>query len=414
MKPNAARYVRSSTFRAAAAVMVTAHHAIAGVYGDTRIPALHGSVDVFFVISGMILWITTVDRPVAPSVFLRRRLLRIAPLYWAVTTAMVIVLLTAPGLQHTARFDLAHILASYVFVPWPHPPPYEGAYPLLVPGWTLNYEVFFYVLFAIALTSARRIRGGFIVTTLAALVAAGHSWPDAPLIVRVYTSPIILEFGLGVAMAMLFDHARITKVAPRVSSLLLLTSGCTWLLLVTADEPMGAVRLFNLGIPAAMIVAGAVIWERARIVRLIPPVLLVGNASYAIVLTHTPLLAALALALNSSWPVRHPPGCVHRPGGRGLCRCRDHCPSAAGAAAVGIAQSPAGSADRPRFRGTGTLSIGSGRYDAVLRWLIRFALVGFLLWAGGLLVFAASVPGAWAVMRTGSTLRPAACFVSPC
>lgn len=278
--------------------MVTTHHAVAGVYGGTRIPALHGSVDTFFVISGMILWLTTASRPLRPGAFLRRRLLRIAPLYWGVSSAMVLVLLLAPGVQHTARFDLAHIVASYLFVPWPHPPPYEGAYPLLVPGWTLNYEVFFYTLFAIALAGARRMRGAVVLSLLATLVATGQLWPDAPLIVGVYTSPIILEFGMGVAIAMLSERLRIPRLDPRVPSLLLLAGGCAWLLLFAAGEPTGADRLLHLGVPAAMIVSGAVIWERGRGVPLVPLMLLAGDASYAIVLTHTPLLAALAVALN--------------------------------------------------------------------------------------------------------------------
>lgn len=249
----------------------------------------------------MILWATTASRPVRPTAFLRRRLLRIAPLYWGVSSAMVLVLLLAPGVQRTARFNLAHIVASYLFVPWAHPPPYEGAYPLLVAGWTLNYEVFFYVLFAIALVGPRRIRGPVIVSTLATLVAAGQLWPDAPLIVCVvcvYTSPIILEFGMGVAIAMLSERLSIPLLDPRVPSLLLQAGGCVCLLLFTAGEPTGADRVLHLGVPAAMIVAGVVIWERSRVVPLVPLMLLAGDASYAIVLTHTLLLAALAVALN--------------------------------------------------------------------------------------------------------------------
>jgi uncharacterized SAM-binding protein YcdF (DUF218 family) len=41
-----------------------------------------------------------------------------------------------------------------------------------------------------------------------------------------------------------------------------------------------------------------------------------------------------------------------------------------------------------------------------MHWLIRLSLAGLLLWAGGLLAFAAAVPGAWAVMRTGVAADP--------
>ncbi|MFX8354845.1 hypothetical protein ABTL90_19105, partial [Acinetobacter baumannii] len=89
--------------------------------------------------------------------FLRDRLLRIAPLYWTLSLLMVVLLLTMPQLAQTSKFDARHALLSFLFSPAMHP--VLGHYwPLIVPGWTLNYEMFFYVIFALALGSGGRAR----------------------------------------------------------------------------------------------------------------------------------------------------------------------------------------------------------------------------------------------------------------
>ena len=79
--------------RGIAALMVTLHHTLAGIHGGVPIPLLHGGVDIFFVISGIIMWRVTAERAVSPLAFMRRRLVRVVPLYWSVTSLMVGVLL---------------------------------------------------------------------------------------------------------------------------------------------------------------------------------------------------------------------------------------------------------------------------------------------------------------------------------
>lgn len=237
----------------------------------------------------MIMWRVTAERAVSPLAFMRRRLVRVVPLYWSVTSLMVGVLLVAPSLLRSARFDLAHIIASYLFVAWQRPPPYAGPYPLLVPGWTLNYEMFFYALFSTALTFPARARGVFILGALTVFVVAGQFCPHLPLILRVYSAPIVLEFGFGIAIAMLARRLH----APR-TGLGLLGTGCALLALLAVGESTGMDRLIRLGIPAALIVAGAALWEAGRTVPLCQFAMLMGNASYSIYLVHTPWLAALA------------------------------------------------------------------------------------------------------------------------
>lgn len=106
---------------------------------------LSAGVDLFFVISGFIMWWTTSGIEITPGRFMLKRVHRIVPLYWAVTGFYVVVLLVAPRFMQTGALDPAHAIASFLFIPWQHPV-LAPAYPLVTPGWTLNYEMFFYVV----------------------------------------------------------------------------------------------------------------------------------------------------------------------------------------------------------------------------------------------------------------------------
>jgi exopolysaccharide production protein ExoZ len=81
-------------------------------------------------------------------VFFLRRLIRIVPLYWAMTTAYLVFFLVAYIDLAAANISLGTIIASFVFLPYPKPD--ATMFPLHMLGWTLNYEMFFYVIFASA------------------------------------------------------------------------------------------------------------------------------------------------------------------------------------------------------------------------------------------------------------------------
>src|SRR3569623_79790 len=152
-------------FFAAFAVLLehVVHEALSFGIADPALHALEAfdfgvGVDVFFVISGFIMYYISAGefgRPGAQSRFLPRRIIRLVPLYWLFTLAMLAAMLLVPGqLAHTV-LDPLHILASFVFVPWLDS---TGlAHPILGLGWTLNYEMYFYVLFSFALLLPRRI-----------------------------------------------------------------------------------------------------------------------------------------------------------------------------------------------------------------------------------------------------------------
>ncbi|MEZ2218450.1 acyltransferase family protein [Rhizobium sp. RCC_161_2] len=263
--------------RALAALAVVLFHAAERSNSHFQIGA--AGVDVFFVISGFIMWTISERRPVAPLRFLADRLQRIAPSYWIVTAIMIAG--AVAGLFPNMKLTAGHILGSMIFIPV-RSPSNGMIWPVLVQGWTLNYEMFFYAIFAAALFLSRRIRLFCIASIFAAFVVAGVIFsPQSPLLLT-YTRPIILEFVAGILLAELWLAGTIPK------------AGLGFILIIAALSGFAAIQLLHLdfneltcGPLAVALVLGTVSLERGGKLPDIPLLTYLGNASYSIYLWHT-------------------------------------------------------------------------------------------------------------------------------
>ena len=116
----------------------------------------NAGVDLFFVISGFVMVYASermFGRAGGQLQFITRRLIRIVPLYWLVTPLYLVMALAIPAFEKS--YSVASVVASYLFIPWPR---LDGIMqPLVGQGWTLNYEMFFYAIFAAAILAPRRI-----------------------------------------------------------------------------------------------------------------------------------------------------------------------------------------------------------------------------------------------------------------
>lgn len=151
-------------------------------------------VDIFFCISGfMIMFSTHRDS----SFFLRKRLIRILPLYYLMTVGTFLLLLLFPGMFEQTKADPVFLLKSLLFIPFD----IGGGVlqPLMRIGWTVNCEIFFYIIFFIALHISRKFRGLLCGLFLAAAVAAANLIPSPPAFLAFYGNPVMLEFLLGIA-----------------------------------------------------------------------------------------------------------------------------------------------------------------------------------------------------------------------
>lgn len=231
-------------------------------------------VDIFFVISGFVMAMVG-DRAPSPRAFITARALRIVPLYWLVTVAQGVA----------GHESLRRILLSIAFIP--HLDPKGNAWPVVIPGWTLNYGVFFYVLVTGLLFAPYWIRLWALGLALLALVVSGLVLHPVNVVAITYTNPILLEFMAGIVLHRAWrrgwlrsDRIGVGLFGLGVVSLL---AQFTW----PAPE---AWRLLQWGLPASLIVAGSLGIEAGGRMPVWPWLSLAGSASYAVYLMHGTVL----------------------------------------------------------------------------------------------------------------------------
>ncbi|MBW7971568.1 acyltransferase [Bradyrhizobium sp. BR 10289] len=262
-----------------------------------------GGVDLFFVISGFII-VHSTAKGMPWLTFAKRRFFRIAPLYYIFTGLVILICIFLPSVFNSTQLNFATIAKSLLFVPFEKS--LNHLYPIYSLGWTLNYEMFFYFLFTLALIAFNdaRTRVAVLVAVMVGLTFVGMfieqpgSWG---VVTFFYTRPIILEFVFGMVIAATRDRL---QTQTRVSYYVLLSVGLIGFLLSGLIFPTMELAVLpetntvlRYGVPAAMIVLGAVGLEQCH-QRVGNSVLrLIGDASYSIYLSHFLVVAVLGLAV---------------------------------------------------------------------------------------------------------------------
>lgn len=244
-------------------------------------------VDIFFVISGFIMWVTTAKRSqITGAEFMKNRIIRIVPLYWMVSLVVLVTALFAPQLLHTTVFQLRHAICSFLFLPARHPRTGDF-WPLLVPGWTLNMEMLFYVLFALSISwsrgSARR-RLFSLAALLFAVLLAATLLKSRIDVMNFYANPIILEFLAGTLLGVVYLSGVMA------TSRLWYAAMAVGFVLLWRGQDILPVGVSLAGPAATLIVAAALFSPPVKL----PPLQRLGDASYSLYLTHVITLSAVA------------------------------------------------------------------------------------------------------------------------
>jgi peptidoglycan/LPS O-acetylase OafA/YrhL len=279
--------------RAIAALMVVLAHAghetealaprVGRAVVDLSMLQLGAGVDIFFVISGFIMVYTSAGlygRPGAPRLFLLRRFVRIAPLYWLLTTLLLAGAIVAPQLLNVPIGDWQHMLASYLFIP-----SLRGGEirPVMALGWTLNLEMFFYILFAATLVLPLRLGIAALTLLLSGLALCGALFQPAQVQLAFWTQGIILEFLFGCLLALAYLRgARLT--AP--FAVLAVALGLAAMVRFPGfDDAPSWPPVLRWGVPALLVVAGAAL-HRGKTPRIALLLAGLGDASYSLYLVH--------------------------------------------------------------------------------------------------------------------------------
>lgn len=241
-------------------------------------------VDVFFVISGFIMvyigW-DDMHKPGAPTNFLIRRLIRIAPTYWFYTLSITAISLALPHLLSQGKADTAYIIASFLFFPWENN--IGQIMPVLPVGWTLSYEMYFYLVFAVVMAFGQTLLLPIITLWLLGGVIAGLVWSPEQPILKLATSPLLVEFLMGCVIGVIYKKGE--PISKRSALLVTLSSAAIFIFMIFTAKN-GLSRVVAWGVPAALLVFGLVFLEKHG--ALTPPSFLVklGNASYSLYLSH--------------------------------------------------------------------------------------------------------------------------------
>jgi peptidoglycan/LPS O-acetylase OafA/YrhL len=245
-------------------------------------------VDVFFVISGFIIAYIGTSKP---EQFFRRRLIRVVPFYWAATLFVFAMVVVAPRMFHSTTSSIPHLAASLLFIPRES---LNGEMqPTLLLGWSLNFEMFFYVVFAMSLRISARWSPAICVGWIVAFVLAIHAFASGSAIMDFYARPIVLEFCYGIGVFYLFSWCSARK--DRLEQI----GALKWLLIAVLIGNLIAIavgeqyyktalpRYIIAGIPSFFIVASALLLERLYGLRANNRLIfLLGEASYIIYLVH--------------------------------------------------------------------------------------------------------------------------------
>ena len=232
-----------------------AHSLLDGPSG--QVLAGDAGVDVFFVISGFIMYyVHHQDFGVAgaPVQFLKKRILRIVPIYWLLTAVAIAITAALPNLAvtHDSKITLSWIASSYLFLPvaWR-----DSISPIIGVGWTLDYEMLFYLVFACSMfLPLRKGLSLVVIFFVIAVVAGAVVAPSAPT-AKFFSDWLLLDFimGVGIAWWSLSRHAigSTFRTCLVVSGLVGLAISLIW----TPPEH-GPLRFLLWGIPASLLVAG--------------------------------------------------------------------------------------------------------------------------------------------------------------
>ena len=264
--------------RAIASTMVVYYHiSVIPVFGSF-------GVDIFFVLSGFVMAMI-VQNGERPLTFLINRITRIVPLYWILTTGVIIIAMAKPELLSSTTANATNYLKSIFFIPYTKE---NGALnPVLAVGWTLNYEMYFYLLIWISIITKKNY---YLTLTFIYLIISycvtGNTNIDQTY-KSFYSNSIIFEFGLGMIAYKIYNHKYIVKL----NSLIITTVGISSIAIMVYLETSGKVniRLIEFGIPSFMLLLSAITLEQKKLIKsnlIVKSIVEVGNASYATYLSH--------------------------------------------------------------------------------------------------------------------------------
>lgn len=256
-------------------------------------------VDYFFVLSGFIMVYvhrSAIDKPDQLKSFLVKRTVRIYPIYWIITLIVLAFFLVVPGFANNKDLSIQHILASLFLLP-------QNDKPILDVGWTLIYELFFYLLFSIAIWFKPKysvpILSSWLFVTMLHYLKVVDFGGEAFLLNLVFGN-MNLEFVLGCLAGYV-----VIKFGTKISKNRWILFGAAnlgyvALLILTAVNKLEIDRMSTFGVLAALLIVGSASIDLNDSPKVPKILTYLGDASYSIFLIHSPIVSAITKVLQKA------------------------------------------------------------------------------------------------------------------
>lgn len=255
-------------------------------------------VDIFFAISGFIMvYIAHGGKPLGSSQFLLRRAVRIYPIYWVFSAALLLFLML-PITKADAPATLSILKA---FALYPELNEEGNVRPVLLgQGWTLIFELYFYFVFALFIGFTERRRTMAVMAAIAICYGVANALPLG-VASDVLGNAMVFEFCFGMMIGYCYVNHR-DAVGKRWLWAMAGLFGLTLaLLLARAEWWTDLDRAIHTGIPAALLVAICVFSKTISEIKFPKISNLLGDASYSLYLAHPLGILFFSILWKRDW-----------------------------------------------------------------------------------------------------------------
>ena len=249
-------------------------------------------VDLFFVISGFIIHFTSknfLNNPSKLKEYLKKRFIRVYPIYWIITTILFISSWLIVEILDKNIFSIGYpntliaYIQTYLLLPL-----HFAINPVT---WTLSYELFFYLCFAILIISKRL----WIIPALILAVSFYNIFINIPEIVEVklnYFNFIFsgynFEFMFGFLIYPLHEKIKLSNIISVI--LLIISISIIALFGYDIGDYDSYKRVLTFGLPSGLILLSLLNLENNNAISFPKITLTLGDASYALYLIHFPMM----------------------------------------------------------------------------------------------------------------------------
>jgi len=276
--------------------MLRAIACISVVYFHTTAKFGSFGLDMFFIISGFVITMI-INKGTKPKIFILSRISRIVPLYWILTTFLLVLTILTPELLNSTTFNLTYYFKSIFFIPYYNQN--NILEPMLIQGWTLNYEIFFYFCVSISIIISRKKK---LITTLVLFILFfayfRYFFKESSSAFKIFFSTtLIFEFLLGVIAFYIFKFYQNIKIIPFVPIVAAIVSYIIMIYYeVETIEPNKDLRIYFYGFPSLVLVLSLCFLEKFFTNNNWMKILLnIGHASYSIYLSHIFIIGFLKI-----------------------------------------------------------------------------------------------------------------------